>query len=335
MAAKSKETLLAEAQSATAQTLIQKAIDQKNAKKSASEESASVKGSKETQASAQPSSAKATSAKTSAAKTNSAKTSAAKTNSAKTNSAKTSAAKKTTKKETTKKGVTKATAAQKEQARKARAGARIAEENSQATRQAMTPPPATPSQMALATANPSELASAEENAMTAHGDSLGIASTEASIDSSFLAANYTSGDIWSPNAAIPAIDEATYHARKTQAEGQRRAIEVANLNLKNINDLQQLESQHVEVAISAKTTETRAAQLAGADIDYQRQVELNGEKSQQLMQASAKHEAATRETGYTRQLIDLKDQNFDLEIQQAQTVFAQKAARYRAQLTGQ
>lgn len=298
MAAKSKETLLADAQSATAQTLIQKAIDQKNAKKLASEENASAKKSKEKQASA-------------------------KTSSTKTASAKKSSAKKSTKKETTKKEATKATAAQKEQARKARAGARIADKNSKATDQAVTPPPATPPQTALATADASDLASAGEVNGGGNGSS------------SFLAAHYTTGDMWAPNVAIPAIDEATYHSRKTQAEGQRRAIEVASLNLKNINDLHQLEGQNLEVAISAKATETRAAQLTGAQIDYQRQVEQNGEKSEQLMQASAKREAATRETGYTQQLIALKDQNFELEIQQAQTVFAEKAARYRAQLTGQ
>ncbi|MGD1866250.1 MAG: hypothetical protein ACFB0D_17000 [Phormidesmis sp.] len=154
-------------------------------------------------------------------------------------------------------------------------------------------------------------------------------------DVSFSASELMPGDIWAANSAIPALDEATYAAQKAQAEAQRRAIEVASLNLQNINDLHKLERQSIDVAISTKTNETRNAQLAGAGIDYQTQLEVNGEKSQHLAQSAARHQAATRETGYADQLISLKDQNFELEIQQAQNVFAEKAARYRAQLTGQ
>lgn len=152
---------------------------------------------------------------------------------------------------------------------------------------------------------------------------------------SFAADALMPGDIWSASSAIPTLDEATYAAQKAQAEAQRRAIEVASLNLKNINDLHELERQSIEAAIGAKTNETRNAQLTAAGIDYQTQLEMNGEKSQHLSQAAAKHQAASRETGYADQLIALKDQNFELEIQQAQNVFADKAARYRAQLTGQ
>jgi len=154
-------------------------------------------------------------------------------------------------------------------------------------------------------------------------------------DVSFSAGELMPGDIWAVGSTIPTLDEATYAAQKAQAEAQRRAIEVASLNLKNINDMHELERQSIEVAISAKTNETRSAQLTGTGIDYQTQLEMNGEKSQHLAQAAAKHQAATRETGYADQLIALKDQNFELEIQQAQNVFAEKAARYRAQLTGQ
>lgn len=313
MAAKSKSTLVSAAQAVLAQALEQNT--QKSTEKSAPEERSSAKSAKEKKASAAQASTKAAPAKSASAKAASAKSSLTKTASTKAASAKSASAKKSTKKE-----ATKATAAQKEQARKARAGARLAGESAKATRQAETVQPATPPQAALATANASELASTGEGP----GDG-----------GQFLAAHYTTGDIWVPNVAIPAIDEATYQAQKTQAEGQRRAIEVASLNLQNIKGLHQLEHQNVEVAISAKTTETRAAQLTGAEIDYQRQVEQNSENSQYLMQDTAKREAATRETGYTQQLIALKDQNFELEIQQAQTVFAEKAARYRAQLTGQ
>lgn len=151
----------------------------------------------------------------------------------------------------------------------------------------------------------------------------------------FLANELIADNMWTTNAAIPTLDEATYAAQKAQAEAQRRAIEVASLNLQNINDLHELERQSIDVAISAKANETRTAQLAGAGLDYQTQLEINGEKSQHLAQAAAKHQAATRETGYAEQLIEIKDQNFELEIQQAQNIFAEKAARYRAQLTGQ
>ncbi|MEL7143875.1 MAG: hypothetical protein AAFS04_11750 [Cyanobacteria bacterium J06631_9] len=151
----------------------------------------------------------------------------------------------------------------------------------------------------------------------------------------FLASELAAENIWAANTAIPTLDEATYAAQKAQAEAQRRAIEVASLNLQNINDLHELERQSIDVAISAKTNEIRTAQLAGTGIDYQTQLEVNAEKSQHLAQAVAKHQAATRETGYADQLIALKDQNFELEIQQAQNVFAEKAARYRARLTGQ
>ena len=159
--------------------------------------------------------------------------------------------------------------------------------------------------------------------------------TTASQPVNFVATDHMSGDIWQPNSAIPSLDEATYATQKAQAEGQRRALEVASLNLENINSLHQLERQSIDVAISTQMNKTRSAQLTGAEIDYQRQLAVNGEKSQHLEQATAKHEAAIRETGYADQLIALKDQNFELEIQQAQNVFAEKAARYRAQLTGE
>lgn len=151
----------------------------------------------------------------------------------------------------------------------------------------------------------------------------------------FLASDCINDDFWVPSAAIPALDEATYQARKSQAEAQRRAIEVARLNLQNIDDLHKLERQNIDVAISTKENETRTAQLTSADIDHRIQIEANGEKSEQLRQAAARREASARESDYTDQLIALKDQNFELDIQQAQNVFAEKAARYRAQLTGQ
>lgn len=231
------------------------------------------------------------------------------------------------------KATSKATAAKKEQARKAKIGTRTAKISTSKASQPVTPPEfqaAVP--QAESAQAPTTLANAYPSALSSEHPSEQLASMGGVR---FLAADCITGDIWVPNAAIPSIDEATYRSRKTQAEGQRRAIEVASLNLKNINDLHQLESHSIDIAISAKTNETQYAKLTGADIDYQTQLQVNGEKSQQLMQASAKHDSATRETGYTEQLIALKDQNFELEIQQAQNVFSEKASRYRAQLAGQ
>lgn len=215
----------------------------------------------------------------------------------------------------------KATAAQKEQARKARAGARAAKAKAE-------PKTATPKATATPTAQPSaqpgsSIATATRSDLAGYGG----------VD--FRAADYMTGDIWVPDDRIPAIDEATYEQYKTKAEGQARSIEVASLNLKNITGLHKLEGQTVDIAIAAKNNETRYAKLEGAEIGYQTQIQANGEASQKLMQASAKHQAATRETGYTNELIGLKDQNFQLEIQQAQNVFSERAARYKAQLSGQ
>lgn len=207
----------------------------------------------------------------------------------------------------------KASAAQKTQARKARAGARIANAGKSkiATKKTVKTPKAS---APVAARSASELA--------------GIGGV------SFQAADYITGDIWAPNPAIPAIDEATYEAQLTQAQGQGRSIEVASQNLKNINGLHKLEGQAVDIAITAKGNETKYAKLEGADIDYQTQVAVNGEKSQKLAQAIAKHEAATRETGYTNELIGMKDENFQLEIQQARTLLNEKTARFKAQLAG-
>jgi hypothetical protein len=207
----------------------------------------------------------------------------------------------------------KASAAQKEQARKARAGARVAR-GSNRTKKSVAMPKATaaPTSTKLITATRSDLA--------------GIGGV------SFVAADYITGDIWTPNPAIPAIDEATYEAQKTQAEGQARSLEVASLNLRNINSLHKLEGQAVDIAITAKSNETRYAKLEGAEIGFQTQLQANGEATQRLMQAQAKHEAAQRETGYTTELIGLKDQNFLVDIEQARTLFNEKSARYRAQL---
>ena len=55
-------------------------------------------------------------------------------------------------------------------------------------------------------------------------------------------------------------------------------------------------------------------------------------KSEKLLQATAKHQAAQRETGYTNELIGMKDENFQLEIQQARTLLNEKTARFKAQL---
>jgi hypothetical protein len=207
----------------------------------------------------------------------------------------------------------KASSAQKEQARKARAGARVARGSNRTKKSVATPKAtATPTSTKLTTATRSDLA--------------GIGGV------SFVAADYITGDIWTPNPAIPAIDEATYEAQKTQAEGQARSLEVASLNLRNINSLHKLEGQAVDIAITAKSNETRYAKLEGAEIGFQTQLQANGEATQRLMQAQAKHEAAQRETGYTTELIGLKDQNFLVDIEQARTLFNEKSARYRAQL---
>jgi hypothetical protein len=207
----------------------------------------------------------------------------------------------------------KASAAQKEQARKARAGARIAS-GSDRTKKSVSTPKATASASAPLTATRSELAGTG-----------GVA---------FAAADYMTGDIWVPDARIPAIDETVYEQRKTQAEGQSRSIEVASLNLKNIAGLHKLEGQSVDIAIAAKSNETRYAKLEGADIGLHTQLQANGEAAQRLIQATAKHEAAQRETGYTTELIGFKDQNFQLEIEQARNMFSEKSSRYRAQLAG-
>jgi hypothetical protein len=205
----------------------------------------------------------------------------------------------------------KASAAQKEQARKARAGARVAR-GSNRTKKSVAAPKATVSTTSTHAAARSDLAGTG-----------GVA---------FVAADYMTGDIWVPDSRIPAIDEATYEARKTQAEGQSRSIEVASLNLKNIAGLHRLEGQTIDIAIAAKSNETRYAKLEGADIGLHTQLQANGEAAQKLMQVTAKHEAAQRETGYTTELIELKDQNFLLEIEQARNMFSEKSARYRAQL---
>ena len=208
----------------------------------------------------------------------------------------------------------KASAAQKEQARKARAGARAAGKSRQ-KKSVVTPKsqPATTSTTTI-TRSASDLA--------------GVGGV------SFQAADYITGDIWTPNPAIPAIDETLYEQQKTQAEGQSRAIEVASLNLKNIGTLHKLEGQAVDIAITAKGNETKYAKLEGAEIGLQTQIQANGEATEKLMQAEAKHQAAQRETGYTNELIGLKDQNFQLEIEQARNVFSEKSARYRAVLAG-
>lgn len=225
---------------------------------------------------------------------------------------------------TTKAKSTKATAAQKEQARKARAGARAAK----ATKEKKTVKDAVKDTVKDVFNKKNTSASPSAVATRNASDLAGIGGVN------FAAADYITGDIWVPNPAIPAIDEATYEAQLTQAQGQSRSIEVAAQNLKNINGLHKLEGQSVEIAITAKANETRYAKLEGGEIALQTQLQANGEATEKLTQATAKHQAAQRETGYTTDLIGLKDQNFQLEIQQAQTVFAEKAARYRAQLAG-
>ena len=212
----------------------------------------------------------------------------------------------------------KATAAQKEQARKARAGARIAKANSEAKDKGTKPTSTakTPTNTGIIpTAKASELA--------------GIGGV------SFRAADYMSGDIWVPDSRIPSIDETTYERHKTQAEGQSRSIEVASLNLKNISGLHRLEGQSVDIAIAAKANETRYAKLEGAEIDFQTQIQANAEKSEKLSQATDNYQLSARETGYRRELIGLKDENYQLDIQQARSMFAEKSSRYQAQLSGQ
>jgi len=207
----------------------------------------------------------------------------------------------------------KASAVQKEQARKARKGASIA---ANGKRKVTTPKAFAPER----TSAPTELTTADRSQLVGGG---GVA---------FRAADYMSGDIWVPDERIPAIDEATYETYKTRAQGQARSIEVASLNLKNIDGLHKLEGQTIDIAVTAKNNETKYAKLEGAEIDYQTQVQVNGEKSQRLYQATDSYQAATRETDYHRQLIGMKDDNYQLEIQQAQSMFTEKSARYRAQL---
>lgn len=210
----------------------------------------------------------------------------------------------------------KASAAQKEQARKARAGARIANQTKgQQSGSGKT--------TAAPRASTSDITTAHRSDLAGYG---GV---------SFRAADYMTGDIWKPDDRIPAIDEATYESWKTQAEGQSRSIEVASLNLKNIAGLHKLEGQTVDIAIAAKSNETRYAKLEGAEIGYQAQLQANGEATQKLIQATAKHEFATRETGYVSELIGMKDSNFQLEIQQARARFQELSARFSAQLSSQ
>ena len=209
----------------------------------------------------------------------------------------------------------KASPAQKEQARKARAGARIAKANKEAVSQ---PKPASSTNAAstsITAANRSELA--------------GIGGV------TFRANDYMTGDIWVPDSRIPAIDEATFENRKTTAEGQSRSIEVASLNLKNIQGLHKLEGQSVDIAIAAKGNETKYAKLEGAEIGYQTQIQLNGQASQQLLQATAKHEFQQRNTQYETSRIGLMDSSAQHEIEQAQMLLDQKIARFTAQLSGQ
>ena len=205
----------------------------------------------------------------------------------------------------------KASAAQKEQARKARKGASIA---ANGKRKVTTP------KASARTSAPTELTTADRSQLVGGG---GVA---------FCATDYMSGDIWVPDERIPAIDEATYETYKTRAQGQARSLEVASLNLKNIDGLHKLEGQTIDIAVTAKNNENKYAKLEGAEIDYQTQVQVNGEKSQRLYQSTDAYQAATRETDYRRQLIGMKDDNYQLEIQQAQSMFTEKSARYRAQL---
>lgn len=204
----------------------------------------------------------------------------------------------------------KASKAQIEQARKARRGAKLAKEGG-TTRKTITTPTAASTAPAKSS---SELA--------------GIGGV------SFSASDYMTGDIWVPDERIPAISEAVYESRKTKAEGQKRSIEVASLNLSNIQGLHKLEGQSIDIAIAAQTNQTRYAKLEGAEIDYRTQVAVNGAKSQKLTQAVAAHEFSQRETGYLGSLIKDRDSSYQLQIQQAETVLSEKSARYQAQLAG-
>ena len=205
----------------------------------------------------------------------------------------------------------KASAAQKEQARKARKGASLAGKKRKVT---------TPKQTTQAAPTAPNLSTASANELSGIG---GV---------SFQASDYITGDIWTPNANIPSIDEATYEAQKTQAEGQSRAIEVAAINLRNINGLHKLEGQAIDIAITAKSNQTKYAKLEGSEIDYQTQLQLNGEKSEKLSQATDAYQFAVRESGYRRELIGLRDENYQISIQQERNLFNEKAARYQAQL---
>jgi len=204
----------------------------------------------------------------------------------------------------------KASKAQIAQARKARQGAKLAREGTTGRKTVSTPTKAS----APATKPSSDLA-----------ETGGV---------SFSASDYMTGDIWIPDGRIPSIDEAVYEARKTKAEGQKRSIEVAALNLSNINGLHKLEGQAVDISITAQTNQTKYAKLEGAQIDYQTQVAVNGAKSQKLTQAVAAHEFSQRETGYLDSIITDRDSSYQLQIQQAQTVLSEKSARYQAQLAG-
>ncbi|MEO0708000.1 MAG: hypothetical protein AAF050_20370 [Cyanobacteria bacterium J06649_5] len=338
MATPSKETLASE-KSASAGQAARQADSQSDSQANSNSQAA---GKKEQQASKQ--TQKTSGAKASAQKTKTTKKAASKAVSK-------SASRAATTRKTT--ATPKTAAAQKTKARKTKTQPSTTQAAAVKTGESVTVPTGTQMPLTPDMAIPSDTSelldaiahrqpSDHTNDLTSHTSDQGPEGSltsklakKAEADSAhFAAADCLSADIWVPSANIPALDEATYASQKAQAEAQRRAIEVANLNLKNMNDLHQLERRSLDVAISTKENETRTAQLTNADIDYQTQLEINGEKSEQLNQAAARREAAARETGYTDQLISLKDQNFELDIQQAQDVFAQKAAHYRAQLTG-
>ena len=120
-------------------------------------------------------------------------------------------------KSSTSKKAPKASAAQKTQARKARAGARIANGKKPVTKKSKATTSKTSAPVVVNHAS----------------DLAGVGGVN------FFAADYITGDIWTPNPMIPAIDEATYESQLTQAQGQGRSIEVASQNLKNINGLTQ------------------------------------------------------------------------------------------------
>lgn len=149
----------------------------------------------------------------------------------------------------------------------------------------------------------------------------------------FRAAAYLPSDIFEGSPNIPSITEGESEKRIEHIKGQARAVEVAKENFKVAEKLHQAEEGASKAEFARVKADTGWSKFREAEILFQTQELKTLTTAQQKIQAQDRLDFDSGETVFLKQVLDLKTEGMQVDLQHATDLLELKRQTFANELT--